>query len=162
MTGLRISRTALIATGLAVLGAPVYAHHSVAQYDLTTVSRHSLTGTVRKFEWENPHSWIWMDVPKGDGTNVAWGMELSSPGALRRSGFEWNSVKAGDKITVEYAPMKDGRNAGLLVKLTYEDGRVWQPTGQASPLPPPGQTAPGQVPGTVVESAPQAPSSGKP
>lgn len=133
---------------------PAQAHHSVAQYDLTTVSRKTLAGTVRKFDWENPHSWIWLDVAQPDGTSVSYGLEMSSPGALRRSGFSWDSVKAGEKITVEMAPIKDGRNAGQLIKLTYEDGHSWQPTGQASPLPPPGQAPPGQ--NGAVENAAQS------
>ena len=129
------------------------AHHSVAQYDLSSASRKVIQGTVHKFDWQNPHSWIWMDVPNADGSITTWGMELSSPGALRRSNFGWDSVKTGDKIAVEYAPRKDTAKAGLLVKLTYEDGHTWQPTGQASPLPPPGQIGPGQAGPT--QSAPQ-------
>jgi hypothetical protein len=151
-------RLAALALG-AALTLPVAAHHSVVQYDLSAAARKTVTGTVKKFEWQNPHSWIWMQVAQGGAAAVAWGMELSSPGALRRSGFAWDSVKVGEKITVEYAPIKDGRNAGLLVKLTYEDGRVWQPTGQASPLPPPGRDAPGAAPAPAP--APEAPADAK-
>lgn len=129
------------------------AHHSVAQYDLTTAARKTIAGTVKKFDWENPHSWLWIEVPKDDGSSTPWGIEMSSPGALRKSGFAWDAVKAGEKVIIEIAPIKDGRNAGQLIKLTYEDGHVWQPTGQASPLPPPGQSAPGQS--GAVESAAQ-------
>ncbi|MGC3982916.1 MAG: DUF6152 family protein [Steroidobacteraceae bacterium] len=132
--------------GAAVLTLPsvLTAHHSVAQFDLSDAARGTISGTVSKFEWQNPHSWIFVEVPKGDGTSVTWGMELSSPGALRRAGFTYNSVKKGDKVTIDYCPERSGKNAGLLTKIVYSDGRSWEPSGQASPLPPKGQTAPGQ------------------
>lgn len=128
----------------AMMSASVSAHHSVAMFDLSDAARKSISGTVTKFEWQNPHSWIFVEVPKADGTSASYGMELSSPGALRRVGFTYNSVKKGDKVVIEYCPERSGKNAGLLTKITWPDGRSWEPSGQASPLPPKGQTAPGQ------------------
>jgi hypothetical protein len=133
------------------------AHHSVAQYDLADRSRQHVSGTVRKMEWQNPHAWMWLDVPKADGSVESFGGEMSSLGALRNSGFKWNTVKVGDKLSIDVAPMRSGKAAGLVTKITWADGRVWEPVGSASPLPPKGQQAPGQQPGDVVSNAKEAP-----
>ncbi len=148
-----IAGTALLAGSVSL---PVMAHHSVAMFDLSDASRKNISGTVAKFEWQNPHSWIFVEVPKADGTSDTYGMELSSPGALRRVGFSYNSVKKGDKVAIEYCPERSGKNAGLLTKITWPDGRSWEPSGQASPLPPKGQTAPGQG-SAPTSSAPPGP-----
>lgn len=127
-----------------VFSGIAHAHHSVAMYDLSEKVRKDLEGTVTKLEWQNPHSWFFVDVTGADGMPVNWSIELSSPGALRRTGLNYDSIKKGDKVSVELAPMKDGRTAGLAVAIKWPDGHEWRPTGQASPLPPPGQQAPGQ------------------
>jgi hypothetical protein len=106
------------------------AHHSFAQFDM---SKHvTLKGTVRTWEWTNPHAWLWVYVSEVDGKPVAdkdgnpviWGLESAAPGELTRSGVTMKSFKPGDKITVEASPMKDGRNGGSMGKVTFEDGRT--------------------------------------
>ncbi|MFT3906981.1 MAG: DUF6152 family protein [Steroidobacteraceae bacterium] len=125
--------------------AEVQAHHSVAMFDLSDAARKHLSGTVSKFEWQNPHSWVFVEVANADGTATRYGLELSSPGALRRSGLSYNSIKVGDKVTMEYCPSRVAdKLAGLITKITWSDGRSWVPSGQASPLPPSGEKAPGQ------------------
>jgi len=123
---------ALVGTG--GLAAPAFAHHSVAAYDLSKIVR--LKGTIREFDWENPHCWVWIDVPNAAGGVDPWGIESSSPGALRRAGLTWDAMKKGDKVTLSVWPMRDGRHGGGLARITYADGHSWQPTGSASPLPP--------------------------
>lgn len=148
-------RCALVLAGVALVGVAA-AHHSVAAFNLATDARKTVSGTVKKFEWQNPHAWIWIDVPKADGTVDQWGGEMSSLGALRNAGMTWNSVQAGQKISLLLAPNRDGRNSGLVLKITWEDGHSWEPSGGASPLPPSGQQAPGQRAGESVQNAPPA------
>lgn len=121
------------------------AHHSVAMFDLSDAARESISGTVVKWEWQNPHSWIFVEVTEEDGTVAVYGMELSSPHHLRQAGFRYDSVTEGDEVTIEHAPVRDGGRTGLLTRITWHaDGRSWEPSGAASPLPPPGRRAPGQ------------------
>ena len=123
-----------LAVGLAMAGGPAVAHHSVAAYDLSRLVK--LKGTIREFDWENPHCWVWIDVPNAQGGVDPWGIESSSPGALRRAGLKWDALKKGDKVTLSVWPLRDGRHGGGLARIIYADGHSWQPTGQASPLPP--------------------------
>ena len=102
---------------------PVWAHHSAAQYDGR--KRVSYSGTVFKYEWQNPHAWIWLMVPQNDGTMQKVGIECAAPAALRRAGMEWDSVKVGDKVTITAAPLRNGAPAGLLVSINWTDGRKW-------------------------------------
>lgn len=94
------------------------AHHSFAMFDQqkTVV----ITGTVRKFEWTNPH--IWLDL-LGD-ENEKWGLEGGPPSILARSGFSKDVLTPGMKITVTINPLKNGSNGGSLLKVTLPDGRV--------------------------------------
>ncbi|HTP39471.1 MAG TPA: DUF6152 family protein [Steroidobacteraceae bacterium] len=158
--GRRCRRAVLASVALLVGGAVAglaQAHHSVARYDLSDKVRRNVSGTVTKLEWQNPHSWFFIDVTGPDGMPVNWSIELSSPGALRRTGLNYDSIKPGDQVTVELAPIKDGRNAGLAVAIKWADGHEWRPTGQASPLPPAGQQGPGQqAPGQQGPGAPDA------
>lgn len=119
------------------------AHHSVANFDLSDAKRQTRSGTVVVFEWQNPHSWVFVDAVNQDGSTETWAFELSSPNYLRQSGLRYDSIDEGDMVTVEYAPEREGRKAGLLTSITWDDGRSWQPTGSASPLPPPGRAPPG-------------------
>lgn len=138
--------TGAVVGGLLLAAAlPAPAHHSVAMFDLSDAARKHISGTVSKFEWQNPHSWVFLEVAKAGGGTDTYGLELSSPGALRRSGLSYNSLQVGDKITAEYCPSRtDNKLAGLITKITWDDGKIWVPSGQASPLPPAGQKAPGQ------------------
>ncbi len=89
--------------GLCVIFAPTYAssHHSfAAEFDGTKPV--TLTGTVTKIEWMNPHAYLYMDVADeqtGDVTN--WAIELGSPNGLRRLGWQRTLVNVGDVLTIE-------------------------------------------------------------
>ena len=99
-----------------------WAHHSFAMFDQTR--RLTLQGTVKALEWTNPHVWLWVDRDDGKGGTVTYGFETNAPAELARF-FGWNKriVKAGDRITVEYSPLRSGNNGGALVRLTFADGR---------------------------------------
>ena len=112
---------------LGMLGAGgvvrVDAHHSFAMFD--TSNRVTLTGTVSKFQWTNPHAYIEIDVPAENGAPARhWTVELGSPSILMQGGWKFSDVKPNQTITVVLNPLRNGDPAGLLVRITLADGRV--------------------------------------
>jgi hypothetical protein len=105
------------------LAAPVFAHHSPAAFDRT--KKVTLVGTVKEFRWQNPHTWIEVEVPdeKDKGKLVVWGVELTSPTYLIRAGWKSNIIKPGDKVTVVVNPVRSGEPSGIFVSMTLPDGR---------------------------------------
>jgi Family of unknown function (DUF6152) len=92
------------------------AHHSFAQFDSSRSVM--LEGTVTKFEWTNPHSWIYLNVSGAGSVTEEWQIELPAAAALAREGWSKTFVKPGEKIAVRVNPLKDGRKAGLLQSFT--------------------------------------------
>jgi hypothetical protein len=101
--------------------APSFAHHSPAAFDRT--KKVVLVGTVKEFRWQNPHTWIEVEVPNEKGQLVVWGVELTSPTYLIRAGWKSNIIKPGDKVSVVVNPVRTGEPAGIFVSLTLPDGR---------------------------------------
>ena len=103
------------------LAAPALAHHSFSMFDQEKVV--TMNGTVKELEWTNPHSWLRVMVE--DATthqNQQWSIELASTGQQTRIGWNKESVKPGDKVTVEINPLKDGTRGGTLLLITLPDG----------------------------------------
>ena len=102
-----------LAAGLTALAAlPVLAHHSIdAEFDRNKPI--TISGTVTKVDWMNPHIWIYLDVKDKDGKTVKWQFEGGPPNALRRGGWNRDSVKEGDQITVKGIMAKVSISAGL-------------------------------------------------
>ena len=121
----RSSSPATAAPLAALLLAPLMsrsaiAHHSFATFDNTKIVK--LTGTVKTFEWTNPHSWIWLVVADDKGGEQVWGLEGTAPGELTRHGWNRHSINPGDKIMVEIHPLRDGRAGGSYSRVTFVDG----------------------------------------
>lgn len=104
---------ALVLTGVA---APASAHHSFAMYDQTRIV--TLHGVVKTFQWTNPHALVWLQGSlTPNGPPELWSVELStSPGNLARMGWSKRSLAAGDKVTIDINPLRDGRRSGSLKK----------------------------------------------
>jgi hypothetical protein len=118
-------------TAVLALGRPLAAHHSFAMFD--SVNKSTITGTVTRFEWTNPHVFIEVDVPGQNGQVTHWSVELGSPSILLRSGWKYSDVKPGEKITAIVNPLRDGRPGGMLYRLTLPDGSM---RGNGTPPPP--------------------------
>jgi hypothetical protein len=113
---LAASLTVLLLSGVAV------AHHSfTAEYDSAKVMQ--FTGTVTKVEWMNPHARFYIDVKSAQGPVINWNFELGSPIFLRKLGWNQNSLKVGDQVTVEGYLAKDGSKMANARKVKLADGR---------------------------------------
>jgi len=99
---------------------PAFAHHSFAAFDMA--KEITISGTVKEFQWLNPHSWIQMNVKDASGNTVEWSIETGSPSSLARQGWKPRILKPGDQITVITHPLRDGRNGGSLVSVKLADG----------------------------------------
>jgi len=114
---------------VAALGSRVAAHHSFAPFDMS--AEKTITGIVNRFEWTNPHSWIWLDVPNDKGGVDTWGIEGMSPNFLARRGWSKTSLKPGEKVTIVVRPMRNGQNGGMFVRATLADGKTLLQSGEA-------------------------------
>jgi hypothetical protein len=112
----------LSAIAAAAFTASALAHHSFAMFDAqkTVV----LEGTVKEFEWVNPHSWLRVMVNDEKlGRPVLWAVELSSPSRLVTMGMRADSMKAGDAVSVSIHPLKDGARGGQFIQAVLADGK---------------------------------------
>jgi len=109
---------------------PALAHHSfAAQYDADKPV--TLTGTVTKVEWTNPHARFYIDVKDSAGKVVNWNLELASPNYLKRAGWSSSSLKEGDEVTVEGSLARSGANMANARTVTFPDGtRVFARSAQ--------------------------------
>ena len=101
--------------------APALAHHSFAVFDHTRTV--TIRGTVRTFQWTNPHAFLDVDVTDDKGTVKPFTIELTSINMLSRSGWRSNTIKAGDQVKAVVAPLLSGQPGGLLLDVTLADGR---------------------------------------
>lgn len=128
------TRAVLAAAALVVTGNAA-AHHSFAMFDRD--KEVTLNGTVREFQWTNPHAFIELDVADG-GKTEQWSVEMNSPNNLTRQGWKSSLLKTGDKVSVTLNPLRDGQKGGLFVAITLADGKVIKdPTNRQRPPPEP-------------------------
>jgi len=83
----------------------------------------TLTGTVREFQWTNPHSYIQLVVKNDQGQDEEWSLEMAAPTYLYNRGWRPSSIKAGDTLTVTIAPLRKGGRGGLLLQAATADGK---------------------------------------
>jgi hypothetical protein len=117
-----IEMTSLRVVLLVVLAAvPVLAHHGGAEYDAKTIV---LTGTVKEFQFTNPHSWIQVDVKDQTGKVVEWNIEWGSPNTLTRQGVHPSAFPVGAKATFKVHPVKTAAPVASFVGAKFEDGTI--------------------------------------
>jgi hypothetical protein len=113
----------MVAAG-AVLGSiPAAAHHSLAVYTLS--SYRTVEGTVKSFEWTNPHARLLVVTTDANGRAVTWDFEGGSVGRLANAGFKKDIIGTGDKIKVAYNPRRDNGIGGFFIAVTTESGTTY-------------------------------------
>ena len=132
-----MKRALSVCTVLAFLGvAGSGAHHSGAMFE--PVKAVEFEGTVREFQWTNPHSWLQILKPTDAGAEEEWSLELGPLVGLARAGWKPHSLQPGDKVKVSFHPMRDGSRGGRLISVTLPDGRVFNGQAGAPPDAPTG------------------------
>ena len=112
---------AFLALTITTIELPLVAHHSfAAQYDRTKPV--TLTGSVTRIEWMNPHVYFYMDVKESSGT-AHWAIEAGAPNTLYRAGWRKDSIKVGETVTVQGHLARDGTKLANMQTATLADGR---------------------------------------
>ena len=119
---IRVITTALALTAALLQAAPAQSHHSNVAYEVTKVI--TMTGVVKEFRWVNPHTWLYVTVDDGKGGKVEWAVEGRAPGVLLRAGWTRASMKAGEAVTVDMSPAKDGKPTGIIARVTKANGTI--------------------------------------
>ena len=109
-TAFRVWPVALMA--LLLMASVTKAHHSFAMFDRSVEK--VATGTVARWAFNAPHSWLYMNIKGESGTETLWSFEGSAPPSLLQRGITGNTFKPGDTLTISYCPLKDGRPGGGL------------------------------------------------
>src|SRR5215467_10017693 len=113
---------------------PAAAHHSGAGFDSAHVVE--LKGTIKEFQFKNPHTWIQVLVPDANGKVTEWSLEWGSPNSLGRQGYRPSTFPPGAKVTFKMHPMKDGSPAGEFMAAKFADGKIigqWDETKKGGP-----------------------------
>src|SRR5580698_3959930 len=113
---------AAMAIAIASLGIqPALAHHSGAGFGK---DMKEITGTIKEFQFMNPHSWIQVNVHDANGKTVEWSVEWGSPNQLGREGIRPATFTPGTKVTMKVRPMTNGQPIASFVGAKMPDGTV--------------------------------------
>lgn len=115
-------KPALVGAFLLSCALTAHAHHSTTAYDHSKTI--VLSGTVKEFQWTNPHSWVQLLVMDAQGKTTEWSVETGSPNLNIRHGWTRTTLKPGDKVTLTIYPHRDGGAHGSLAFATLADGRI--------------------------------------
>jgi hypothetical protein len=125
---MRVRAIAGICFLLLLIAGHARAHHSAAGVDRSQTA--TIEGTVREFRWQNPHSFMQVDVPDDQSGTVTWTLEMTAPSFLIRAGWSRSTVKPGDVVTFTVQPLINGDPGGLFVSVTPPDGKTYSQRGQ--------------------------------
>jgi hypothetical protein len=100
---------------------PAMAHHSFATFDAS--KEMTIVGTVKEFQWTNPHTWIFLLVNSGESVEE-WAIEGGALVGLKRDGWSKDSFKAGDKVSITIHPKRDGSRGGAFMTAITADGKT--------------------------------------
>jgi hypothetical protein len=112
-----------LAAALVSAAARVHAHHAfAAEYDEKKVV--SVSGTVTRFTWTNPHAWLYIDGRDEQGRITKWQFEMGSPGGLQHRGWKRAELKQGDAVTIDGFASRTRVNVANARNVTLPDGRT--------------------------------------
>ena len=127
----------LVAATMIFVAPPVFGHHSPVAFDMASIA--AIQGTVSRFDWRNPHVYIYVEVSDESGEETEWVVESGPTPIMTRGGWTSSTLEPGDIISVQFNPDKNSqRNHGLLVSVTQTDGTT---LGRRSGGPAPKATA---------------------
>jgi hypothetical protein len=106
---------------VSLAGGVAQAHHSFAMFDMS--KEVTVSGTVKQFQWTNPHAYIQVVSKNEAGQDVEWSMEMGAPMYLYARGWRPSSLKAGMQINVTLNPLRNGRPGGVVRDVTTADGK---------------------------------------
>jgi len=123
-----------LAIGAVLATAPVDAHHSTAMFNWgKEVTMNNVT--VERWDWTNPHTFLYVTAPGKGGASERWAFEGMSPNHLGRTGWSKRTLKPGDKINLTYYSLKDGRKGGFNVSVTMANGQTLRQLGSPTETP---------------------------
>ena len=118
---IRIATLALVMS-LFITTVPAFSHHSDVAYQRTSIELKS--ATIVKVAWINPHGIVSCDVKDDAGKVTRWTLEMGSPSAMTRVGWDRNSLSPGDEVKIDVNPAKNGTKFGRLLRVTKADGKT--------------------------------------
>src|SRR6185503_20247451 len=107
---------------LLITTVPVFSHHADVAYERTSIELKN--ATIVKVAWINPHGVVSCDVKDEGGKVTRWVLEMGSPSAMTRVGWNRNSISPGDVVKIDVNPAKNGTNFGRLLRVTMADGKT--------------------------------------
>ena len=114
--------TLVVMLTLFITAPPGFAHHSDVAYERTSIELK--TATIVKVAWINPHAVVACDVKDTTGKVSRWTLEMGSPSAMTRVGWDRNSLSPGDVVKIDVNPAKNGTRFGRLLRVTRADGKM--------------------------------------
>ena len=131
---MKLNALGLAGIAVAMSAIPAIAHHSFAMFDAQKST--TLEGTVKEFQWTNPHSWILLMVNNTEGKAEQWAIEMGGPSGLARQGWRPKILTPGMEVKVWIHPLRGGANGGQFMAVTLPDG-----TQMGNPNAPPSANA---------------------
>ncbi len=126
---MKLSALSLAGIAVAMFASPAFAHHSFAMFDAE--KKVELDGTVKEFQWTNPHAWIMLNVAGDQGAQESWAIEMNGPSGLVRQGWKPKTLTPGMPIKLVIHPLKDGTHGGQFMAVTLPDGtQIGNPNGR--------------------------------
>ena len=119
---MKISALAVAGIAVAAFAVPALAHHSFAMFDASKTM--TLEGSIKEFQWTNPHAWIMLNVNNAQGQAEQWAIELNGPSGLVRDGWKPKTLTPGMPVSVTIHPLHDGTNGGQFLSVKLPDGSM--------------------------------------
>ncbi|MEA2905688.1 MAG: hypothetical protein QOI12_3075 [Alphaproteobacteria bacterium] len=124
---MQLRAVGLAAIAVAMSAFAAVAHHSFAMFDASKLM--TLDGTIKEFQWTNPHAWIILMV--GDDQPARWAIEMNGPSGIARDGWRPKTLLPGMKVQVVIHPLRDGNAGGQYLAITLPDGtQMGNPSGR--------------------------------